>query len=93
MEVHIAARKGLKISLTMLESYLSNKPDHKHAKTRFQVVSEKYIQFIDAHQNISEDSSEIEVEVKKNSEKYFKLHKIVSELCEDRKPKLEEPPF
>ena len=91
MEVYIAARKGLKTSLSMLESYLSNKPDNKYVKTRIQIVNEKYSQFMNAYQNISEESSEIEIEVETISDKYFKLHEIVTDLCEDRNPKLEVP--
>ena len=89
MEVYIAARKGLKTSLSMLESYLSNKPDNKYVKTRIQIVNEKYSQFMNAYQNISEESSEIEIEVETISDKYFKLHEIVIDLCGEIKPKTE----
>jgi hypothetical protein len=32
MEVYIASKKGLKISLALLETYVTNEPDPLHAK-------------------------------------------------------------
>ena len=42
MEVYIAVKKGLKISLALLESHVINEPDPMHAKNRLNVVREKY---------------------------------------------------
>ena len=61
------------------------------AKTRLNVVREKYDGLINAYGNMTEESSEIEKEIEVLSDRFFKLYDTISDLCEERKPKLEVP--
>jgi len=60
-------------------------------KKRLNVIREKYDGPINAYGNMTEESSEIEKEIEVLSDRFFKLYDTISDLCEERKPKLEVP--
>ena len=91
MEVYNASKMGLKICLALLETYVANQPNPMHAKTRLNMVREKYDGLIIAYENVTEENSGIEREIEVLWDRYFKVHEIASDLCGERKFKTGVP--
>ena len=96
MDSYKAIGKGFKITLALLENYMTGTCDPNQANARLDTLRAKYHTLLNAYEICPDDDPDIERELETFSDRFYKIHTMVTDfLCEIRsnsvEPSLREP--